>query len=121
MKKISVAIAICLMVVSVFALTSCATMSYKVYSGSMEPNIPSGSTVYCEKVDPEDLQVGDIITYMLNEELKSTHRIVDITIDEDGTYYFTTKGDANSENDYAPVHEANVLGRVVRIQKPLFK
>ena len=35
--------------------------SYVVVTGSMEPSIPVGSLVYAKPVEPETLQVGDVI------------------------------------------------------------
>lgn len=85
---------------------------FTVLSGSMEPTIHTGSIVYVKDVDPEDLRTGDVITYMLDEDTISTHRIVEvIPDDEDPTVIrFKTKGDANASADGAPVHCQNVIG-----------
>lgn len=88
---------------------------YTVLSGSMEPNYHVGSIIYVKKVEPSDLQVGDAISFMLNENTVATHRIVEIVPDdEDPTVLrFRTKGDNNSIEDSSLVHCKNVLGRVV--------
>lgn len=89
---------------------------YTVISGSMEPKYPVGSIVYVEQTDSEDIDIGDTITFILNEELTTiTHRVVE---DDTENLLFTTKGDANNVNDASPVHYKNVLG-VVRYSLPL--
>jgi signal peptidase len=82
---------------------------YVIVSGSMEPTIPVGSVVYDEVVPVEDLEVGDIITFIPPPEFDIddpvTHRVVQITkVAEDaeghaGERLFRTKGDANEDID----------------------
>ena len=38
---------------------------YSVLSGSMESVYPTGSLLYIQKVNPEMLEVGDVITYKM--------------------------------------------------------
>lgn len=84
--------------------------AFAVVSGSMTPNIPVGSLVIDVPCEIEDAKEGDVVTFVLNENLDvATHRIVDINIDE-GTV--TTRGDANNVNDQ-PTLWANVVGKVV--------
>lgn len=70
---------------------------FVVLSGSMEPTYPTGALIYVKKVPAEQIQVGDPITFVMNEDLVvATHRVVDI----DGeNQRFTTKGDANDAVD----------------------
>ncbi len=85
---------------------------FAVLSGSMEPTYHVGSLIYVQKTAPENIKVGDPITFVLNEDLVvATHRVVDI---DAANQYFYTKGDANDTPDGAPVHFKNLLG------KPLF-
>ena len=66
---------------------------YTVLSGSMEPAFHVGSLIYVKNVSPEEIQVGDPITFVLNEDLVvATHRVVEIDAENQ---YFYTKGDAN--------------------------
>ena len=84
---------------------------YAVLSGSMEPTYHVGSVIYVEPVDPSEIQVGDPITFVMNEELTvATHRVVRIDA-KNNNYY--TKGDANENPDAAPVHFNNLLGKPV--------
>ena len=81
---------------------------YVVLSGSMEPTYSVGDLIYVKTVDPDSVKVGDPITFVLNEDLVvATHRVVAV----DGeNRQFTTKGDANSTEDAAPVHFNNLIG-----------
>ena len=76
---------------------------YVVYSGSMEPKIPTGAVVFTKEgaYSPE---TGDIITFH-NEDTVVTHRVVK---KEEGT--FITKGDANNAEDAEPVLPQQVQG-----------
>lgn len=89
---------------------------YAVLSGSMEPTFHTGSLIYVKRVDYTELQVGDPITFMLNENTVATHRIIEILPDEEdpSVLRFRTKGDANNDPDAKSVHCLNVIG------KPLF-
>lgn len=88
---------------------------FSVLSGSMEPTFHVGSLIYVKETDPQDLQPGDAITYMVNETTVVTHRIVGVVPDdtEPDTLWFRTKGDANDMEDTALVHYRNVLGKAV--------
>ena len=81
---------------------------FNVISGSMEPTYSVGDLIYVKTVDPDSVKVGDPITFVLNEDLVvATHRVV--AIDRENRQ-FTTKGDANSTEDAAPVHFNNLIG-----------
>lgn len=88
---------------------------FTVMSGSMEPVHPVGSLIYVKEVDYKTLQPGDVITYKLNRNTVSTHRIVEVLIDaqDPEVYRFRTKGDANEEADGDPVHCDNIIGTPV--------
>lgn len=85
---------------------------YTVLSGSMEPEYPTGSVIYVRKTEPEDLKVGDVITFALSETTTATHRIVEVVPNEpaSGNLSFRTKGDANEHEDAALVDGRNVIG-----------
>jgi signal peptidase I len=87
---------------------------YVIVSGSMEPTIGTGSVVYDKPVPVEDLEVGDIITFVpppeFDHDLPVTHRIYEISTTAPGTEVdgktvpagtrqFRTKGDANEDPD----------------------
>ena len=85
---------------------------FTVLSGSMEPTYHTGSLIYVKDVDPYELESGDVITFMLDEDTVATHRIVGVVPDEtDPTVVrFRTKGDANDAEDGSLVHYKNVIG-----------
>ena len=72
---------------------------YNIVSGSMEPEIPVGSVIYVEEVKPEDVQAKEIIAFQSDESVIA-HRVVENKMVEGE---FTTKGDANAEEDMQPV------------------
>lgn len=88
---------------------------YTVLSGSMEPTYHVGSLIYVKDVDTDELQAGDVITYMLDEDTIVTHRIADVIPDETdpSIIRFQTKGDANDSVDGSLVHYKNVIGTPV--------
>lgn len=86
---------------------------FTVVSGSMEPVYHVGDLLYVRPAAPADLQPGDVITFVMNEQLVvGTHRIVEVE-DTGERLYFYTKGDANAAMDAAPVAQENVLGTPV--------
>ena len=84
---------------------------YTVLSGSMEPAYQTGSVIWVQECEPEEVEVGDAITFVMNEDLVvATHRVVEIDAENQ---YFYTKGDANDAPDAAPVHFNNLIGTPV--------
>lgn len=81
---------------------------FNVVSGSMEPEYSVGDLLYVKQVDPDSVKVGDVITFVLNEDLVvATHRVIEVDA-ENRRFY--TKGDANDTPDAAPVHFNNLIG-----------
>ena len=80
--------------------------AYVVLSGSMEPEIPTGSVVVVDGRKKE-WNPGDVITYRRGN-MVVTHRIVEKS--EEG---YCTKGDANAEEDAGIVLEKQVIGNVI--------
>jgi signal peptidase len=115
---VSTVLVVVLVLGAVFLMGS-RLMGYRVYtviSGSMEPDISVGDLVYVKPVDPSTIQVGDDITFVLNEDLVvATHRVIRIDAEKKHIY---TKGIANEIADTDPVHFKNVLG-VVQFNIPL--
>ena len=85
--------------------------AYTVISGSMEPAIETGSLVYIGPVEPQDVQVEDVIAFYGGRDSNAiiTHRVVEnrVVMGE-----FITKGDANQTNDMNPVPYEELIGRV---------
>ena len=100
-----------LVVLAAVFLMGSRLLGYRVFnivSGSMEPEYSVGDLIYVKKVAPETVQVGDVITFVLNEDLVvATHRVVRVDAEKQRFY---TKGDANETEDGAPVHFKNLIG-----------
>lgn len=84
-----------------------------VLSGSMQPELPAGSVSFVEPVNPQGLELGDLLVFNLPRDPSQqiTHRIVEIRGDGN-ELEFHTKGDANNAADDYWVPEANVRGTV---------
>ena len=92
--------------------------AYVVLSGSMLPYIEVKDIVVTKKVPAEELEVGDIITFIAPDSryggISITHRILDKYYDESlGSYTYRTKGDNNNVADSALVPNSNILGKVI--------
>ena len=81
---------------------------YDVLSGSMEPEIPVGSVIYVEKVDPSEVDVDDVIAFYDGESVIA-HRVV---TNRTSLGEFVTKGDANDVEDFDPIPYDALIGRV---------
>lgn len=91
----------------------------RVKTGSMEPELKTGCIVITKETAQDNLNVGDIISFyspdpdpLINGKVE-THRIVKKNYLITGEGLFTTKGDANSEDDVEPVLYNSVIGKVV--------
>ena len=111
-------IAVALVVILAILLVGARLVGLQVFtvlSGSMEPTYHVGSLIYVKKVDPYTIEVGQPITFMLDEDTVATHRVVGIVPDEEDptVIRFRTKGDANDAEDGSLVHYKNVVGTPV--------
>ncbi|MBQ8603506.1 MAG: signal peptidase I [Oscillospiraceae bacterium] len=88
---------------------------FTVLSGSMEPAYHTGSVIYVKEVDYTTLQPGDVITFMISEDMVATHRIVGVVPDDEdpSVLRYRTKGDANDAEDGTLVHYKNIIGSPV--------
>lgn len=84
-----------------------------VRSSSMEPAMRAGALAVMLPIDPEDVKVGDIITFdpPWDPDVIVSHRVMAIYLD--GQILFDTKGDATEETDPYYVPAQNVHGKVV--------
>lgn len=88
---------------------------YTVLTGSMAPAYPPGTLVVARPTPPEDIAVGDVITYQLESGRQAvvTHRVVAAGLSiGSGERVFTTRGDANGSDDVAPVRAVQVRGEL---------
>ena len=102
---------VCVVVLAAVFLMGSRLLGYRVFnivSGSMEPVYRVGDLIYVQEVDPNTVQPGDVITFVLNEDLVvATHRVVRIDAEKQRFY---TKGDANETEDGGSVHFKNLIG-----------
>ena len=77
-----------------------------VLSGSMEPELKTGSMAFIDTKD-KDIEKGDVISFK-NGDVLVSHRVTEIT--EDG---YKTKGDNNDDEDEGMVRKENVEGTVL--------
>jgi len=96
-----------------------------VVSGSMEPQIHKGDLLFVMGREPEDIKNGtiidkdgDIIVFNAQGLWPTApldpivHRVID-KYQVGDTWYFRTKGDANSIPDAAPIPESRIIGVVI--------
>ena len=118
MKKASwysiLTIVVLLMVVAVFTYVAphIGWRVNAVLSGSMEPALKVGSLVVTRPVEPEKVEVGDMITFnpVSVGENMITHRVIGIATNS--PIHFATKGDANDKPDPFMVPEQNLIGKI---------
>lgn len=115
---VDLAIALCLCLLAL--VTVPPMLGYQVYaviSRSMSPALEVGSAVYVRAEKFEDIQVGDIITFLLGESRTTvTHRVVG---KDEAEQTFVTQGDANDQPDGRQTGYSDVIG-VVKFSLPYF-
>ncbi len=90
-------------------------MPMSVLSGSMRPALEPGDMIISKHTTPENIAVGDVITFRGRGNMLITHRVTEILRSE-GFLMFRTKGDANNVEDDNPVSQNQLVGiQVLRI------
>lgn len=90
---------------------------FAVRSESMAPNLRVGDLLMVDRVRPEAVGIGDVVTISIGAGSNVTHRVVSVTPTDAGPM-FTTKGDANPTAD--PVaHRADQLRGRLALAMPL--
>ena len=85
-------------------------------TGSMAPDIPTGSLAVVRQIPAEDAKVGQVVTVDRTGLLPVTHRVVGTHAGPAGTTVLTLKGDANPTADPAPYTVRSV--RLVLVAMP---
>lgn len=86
-----------------------------VLTRSMQDEIPQESLIIIREVDPNAIQIGDDITFLVSDSVTVTHRVVDIfpNYADSGARGFQTQGVNNDRPDTDIVLAEAVLGRVI--------
>lgn len=84
-----------------------------VMSGSMASELYVGDVAIVKEVDPNGLNVGDIIAFQEKKDFIVTHRIADIVYNENGEKEFITKGDNNNDIDINVVKISTIEGKYI--------
>lgn len=87
----------------------------RVVTGSMAPTLETDTLIVVRKTEPAEVKEGDIISFYSSdpalEGAVNTHRVLSIR-EEDGIYYYTTKGDANNVADSYEASSVYLIGTV---------
>jgi signal peptidase len=80
----------------------------------MQNEIPKNSFILVKHINPNDLVVGDNITYKRDQNMTVTHKIIEIyeNHENSGARGFKTKGTNNANPDKEIVSAVNVVGIV---------
>ncbi|MEK5214615.1 signal peptidase I SipW [Psychrobacillus sp. FSL H8-0487] len=88
-----------------------------VLSGSMEPDIQTGSIIGVKLAEEKNnFKKGDVITFQ-EEKILITHRITEVVESGDSILY-RTKGDNNNAEDMNPVISDNVVAQYTGFTVP---
>lgn len=91
--------------------------AYIIVSPSMVPTINVEDGIIIQRIKPEHIKQGDIISFLATESYYRgkviTHRVIGIEKSSDGKLLFRTKGDHNNVADSFLVNEENVYGKVI--------
>jgi len=93
----------------------------RVATGSMSPSLPVNTVIVARHVDPSELRLRDIVTFVTDDGRTITHRIYQIYENyQNNSYGFRLIGDANDGIADDVVHLADdLIGRVVYQSYPL--
>jgi signal peptidase len=83
-----------------------------VLSGSMEPTLSAGDVVVVQRVEPDDVRAGDVVTYRSPGGDLVTHRVRRVRRLA-GRYEFVTRGDANNASERWTLQPDGQLSRSV--------
>lgn len=84
-----------------------------ILSDSMYPEFEYGDLIVCRSSDPASVNVGDIICFYDPDGSGTTtvtHRVTEITTDDNGGLAWVTKGDANNSEDAKVVPATDLVG-----------
>ena len=89
----------------------------RVTGRSMIPFLRGNEVLTIRQEPCLSLSMGDLILFRSTYDLPVLHRIIRIRKNDNGAFWFLTKGDALRSFD-EEIHESSVLGKVLRIERP---
>ena len=92
-----------------------------VLTDSMYPDIKGGDLIICKTIDPEEVEVGDVISFYDpdgNGMTIVTHKVVEIVAEDDGTVSFRTWGINNNTEDRTLVPAEKVVAEYTGLRIP---
>jgi len=112
-KAMLVLVCLVMLIPSVFLLCPSlvgADEAYIVLGGSMKPTLYIGDLAFTEKIEPTEVDVGDILAVRTSSTVYM-HRVVEKK-EVDGSILFRLKGDANEDLDPGYVKASDIMGKV---------
>lgn len=89
----------------------------RVDDDSMEPKLDIGDVIIVKKTDPAKLMKDDCISYRGNrypvDGVFVVHQIAEEPREENGTYYFTTRGIKPGALNDPEIDESQIIGKVL--------
>ena len=84
-----------------------------VLTNSMEPGLPPGTLLVVKPIEPDAVQIGDVITYQIRsgDPAVITHRVIAIDSDSSGELSFILQGDNNGSAD-DPVRPVQIQAKL---------
>jgi signal peptidase I len=95
---------------------------FEIWGAGMRPTLEIGDIVVVEEVSnvseiTAEGETGDIIAfYRPGDNVIVVHRAIE-KFEVDGSWYFTAKGDNNTDPDPWQIPEENIIGKVVAIHR----
>lgn len=92
---------VCIVVAALSMLLGVTPLVFR--SGSMSPEIPTGSLALARSVPASEIAVGDVVSVDNQQGVRITHRVVDLAAaPADSGVVATLQGDANPVPDVSP-------------------
>lgn len=98
-------------IASVAMLVSCQFRfgALVIATDSMTGEINKGDMIIYEQYDDQNINVGQVVVFMSDNQNRIVHRVIRIEIIDGETRYYT-KGDFNEEEDYGYRTDADIVG-----------
>lgn len=87
----------------------------RLATGSMSPGLPAGSLLLVQDTPASEVQPGDVVMVQRPDSRPVTHRVVAIeapTVETEGRFALTLRGDANATDDPQP-YSVDRVGQMI--------